>query len=128
MANEKLIAHHMKQLGCTREEALEVIAYDEAVEKGQATPYDLTAEQKKVQKEMTTTGTRKTTKTVKTERKRTENTTKSTIIAEISQFLSTLQAETCENVQITNAERTISFVVGDNSYELSLIQHRKPKN
>ena len=123
MANETLIAKHMKNLGCTREEALEIIAYDEAVDKGLPTEYDLTPEQKKVQKEMTKVGTREV--KGKVERKRAENTTKSGIIAELSQFLPTIG---CENVEITNKESAIAFIVGENSYELTLIQHRKPKN
>ena len=42
----------MKKLGCTEEEALDLIAYDKAVDKGQKTQYDLTDEQKKVEKAM----------------------------------------------------------------------------
>jgi hypothetical protein len=33
----------------------------------------------------------------------------------------------CENVTITNAERQISFKIGENDYELTLVQKRKPK-
>ena len=32
-----------------------------------------------------------------------------------------------ENVEITNAERMIAFSIGDEKYEITLIQKRKPK-
>lgn len=34
----------------------------------------------------------------------------------------------CENVNVTNIEKEISFNIGENSYSLSLICHRKPKS
>jgi hypothetical protein len=34
----------------------------------------------------------------------------------------------CENVEITNKERQIAFKIGENCYELTLVQKRKPKN
>ena len=33
----------------------------------------------------------------------------------------------CENVEITNKERQIAFKIGENAYELTLVQKRKPK-
>lgn len=48
---EAQIAKHMKILNCTRDEAIEVIKYDELIDKGKD-PLPLTAEQEKVSKEM----------------------------------------------------------------------------
>ena len=83
--DEKRILDLMKSLGCTREEAVQVIAEDEAIDKGEKL-YELTAEQKKVAKSMTATGTRKSSGTVKRERKPDEE--KQEIIAKIADFLS----------------------------------------
>ena len=45
------IANLMLHLKCTEAEAEDIIAYDEAVDKGEPTKYDLTAEQMKATKE-----------------------------------------------------------------------------
>ena len=51
MANAKA-ERLMKTLGCTEEEALDIIQYDRLVDQGKPTRYDLTEEQKKVEKAM----------------------------------------------------------------------------
>ena len=48
----------MLHLKCTEAEAEDIIAYDEAVDKGEPTKYDLTAEQMKATKEYSIAGTR----------------------------------------------------------------------
>ena len=35
---------------------------------------------------------------------------------------------TVENLEITNKERQIAFKIGENSFEITLIQKRKPKS
>ena len=55
------------------------------------------------------------------------NPVKQTIIAEIEQFLLKNDAICAENVEITNKERQIAFKIGENDYELTLVQKRKPK-
>ena len=42
------VANLMLHLKCTETEAEDIIAYDEAVDKGEPTKYDLTAEQKNI--------------------------------------------------------------------------------
>ena len=49
------------------------------------------------------------------------------IIAELAKFLTENSENACENVEITNKERQIAFKIGENAYELTLIQKRKPK-
>ena len=61
-------------------------------------------------------------------RSRKENPTKAGIIAEIAKFLEENSENACENVEITNKERQIAFKIGENCYELTLVQKRKPKN
>ena len=60
-------------------------------------------------------------------RERKANPTKGGIIAEIAAFLSEKSEFATENVEITNKERMIAFKIGDESYEITLIQKRKPK-
>lgn len=56
------------------------------------------------------------------------NPTKASIIAEIVQFLGEKSENAVENLQILNKERQISFTIGTETYELTLVQKRKAKN
>lgn len=115
-----------KILEVSEEEALEILAYDEAVEKGTATDYDYTPEEKKVAKQMRGTGTRKvpTVYNLENGRQRKENPTKEAIIAELAKFLAEQSENACENVEIVNKTRMISFAIGEKSFELSLVEKR----
>lgn len=115
----------MRLLGCSEAEADDIIASDKAIDKGEKVDFDLTPEQQREVKKYRAVGTRKTDKTQPSERKRKENPTKATVIAEIARFLS---ENGYESVEITNKERQIAFKVGENAYEFTLVQKRKPKN
>ena len=114
----------MRILNCSEEEALQVLADDKAIDQGQRMSFDLSAEEEKKAKKYANTGTRKASNTSKV---RKENPTKSGIIAEIATFLMENSDFSPENVEITNKERQIAFKIGDNAYELTLVQKRKPK-
>ena len=122
--NEKRIAELMKNLGCTREEAISVIEEDEAIDKmsSKEVNADLTPDQKKAMKAATKTGTRKTSGTVKRERKPDEE--KEEIIAKIADFLAKIDGF---DVEIIKKEREISLLIGENDYSITLIKHRPPK-
>lgn len=122
--NEKRIAELMKNLGCTREEAISVIEEDEAIDKmtSKEVNADLTPDQKKAMKAATKTGTRKTSGTVKRERKPDEE--KEEIIAKIADFLAKINGF---DVEIIKKEREISLLIGENDYSITLIKHRPPK-
>lgn len=112
----------MEKLGITEEEALELMAYDKAVDRGEKTEFDLSKEQQAVVKKMTITHGRQTTGETKP-RTRKENATKGGLIAKLAKFMQ----ENAENVVITNKERQISFQIGEDMFELTLVQKRKPK-
>lgn len=114
----------MEFLGVDAETAEQVLADDKAIDKGEPMPFDLTAEQEKVARKAVR-GERKAPTVYKfNTRQRKENTTKSALIADLAVFL----AEKAENVQILNKERLISFKIGENDFEITLTQKRKPKN
>ena len=117
----------MQNLGLTSEEADQLLADDKAIDKGEKMPFDLTAEQQKVAKTFTvsTTKTKKAPTVYKFERKKTENVPKAEIIAKIEQLLT---ENGYENVKILNKERQIAFTNGENDFEITLTQNRKPKN
>lgn len=125
--NEKTIADYMKRNKCNREEAIDLIKYDIAVESGEDTEYDLTAEQEANVKEMTRKVEHaKQDKGVKRERK--PNELKEAIVAEIAEFLrEDAQGQAYEEVEITNVSRMIAFSVNDKRFELTLVEKRPPK-
>ena len=119
--DEKRIQSLIKTLHCTREEAIQVILDDEEIDKG-AKLFELSAEQKKAAKAMTSTGTKKQGASVKRERKPDDE--KAEIIAEIAGFLTKIDGF---DVEIIKKEREISLIVGENDYSITLTKHRPPK-
>lgn len=130
MATETQVHKLMRILGISEEEALQVIADDKAIDRGERMSFDLPIELEKEAKKLANVTTRKTPTVYNfdtSKKKRKENPTKSGIISEIAKFLEEKSENACENVKITNAERQISFAIGENSYEFTLVQKRKPK-
>ena len=119
----------MRLLDCSEEEALDVVETDEIIDKGGLTPYDLTKEQEKIAMKMSAVNERTAKNQAENKRGkvRAENPTKSGIISNLAEFLTEMSNFLCENVEITNKERQIAFTCGENSYELTLVQKRKPK-
>lgn len=118
----------MRLLDCTEEEALDVIRTDEIIDKGGRTEYDLPIAEEKAALKIGRVDERKAKSADNKRGKvRTENPTKSGIIAEIAEFLTEKSQFACENVEITNKERQIAFKIGENAYEITLVQKRKPK-
>lgn len=119
----------MRLLDCTEEEALDVIRTDEIIDKGGRTEYDLPIAEEKAALKIGRIDERKAKSADNKRGKvRAENPTKSGIITEIAEFLTEKSQFACENVEITNKERQIAFKIGENAYEFTLVQKRKPKN
>ena len=130
--DEAQISRIMSGLKCPRDEAIEIFLADKAIDRGERMAFDLDPETEKMAKKMANVTERKRkTPTIynfdTTNKKRKENPTKSGIISEIAKFLQENSENACENVNITNPERQIAFTIGENSYEFTLVQKRKPK-
>jgi hypothetical protein len=117
----------MKNLGVSAEEADEILMADKQIDRGERMAFDLDPQKEKLAKKMANTHTRTVYNFDTKNRKRKENPTKGGIISELARFLTENSENACENVEITNKERQIAFKVGENSYELTLVQKRKPK-
>lgn len=128
MTAEKQIENIMVNLKCTREEAEDVIKWDKVIDQGGRTPYDLDPEAEKMAKKMANVRERKkpTVYDFK-QRERKANPTKGGIISELHKFLVEMSEFATENVEITNKERQIAFKIGEDAFELTLVQKRKPK-
>ena len=113
----------MNILKCSYEEAYQVVLDDEAVDRGEALPWDLTPEQLKESKKARQADRAKPKEKVKRERKANEN--KQIIIADLLNFFQ--ENEEFENVEVLNAERQIAFSLGGKKYELTLVEKREKK-
>ena len=124
--NERTIADYMKRNKCDRDEAIDIIKYDIAVESDEETEYDLSAEQQENVKKMMRKTDHAKIGNVKRERK--PNELKEAIIKELAEFLrEDAQGQVYESVDITNVSRQIAFAVGDKRFELTLVEKRPPK-
>jgi len=121
------IARIMQGLKCSKEEAQEILAYDKAVDHNEKTEYDLPQAKLEVARKFAHTGTRKPTTYNFPKKERKSNATKAGIIAELFDFLTKNSDFTVENAEITNKERQIGFKIGEETFELTLVQKRKPK-
>ena len=113
----------MNILKCSYEEAYQIVLDDEAVDRGEPLPWDLTPEQMKASKKARQADHAKPKEKVKRERKK--NDVKETLISDLANFLE--EQEKYSSVEITNAERQIAFVLGDLKFELTLVQKREKK-
>ena len=123
---ETLVQKHMRLLGISEEEAKALIEADKAIDKGEKMDFDLAPEQAKNAKKYTKTGAKKSTvykfDTEKAKNRKKDD-EKGEFISKIAEFI----GKFVQNVEIVNAEREISFEIGENSYSLTLTKHRKPK-
>ena len=62
----------------------------------------------------------------KVERKREPNETKRAIISLLINAIN--EIEGVENAKITNVEKYIDFAIGDRTFTINLVEHRKPKH
>lgn len=123
--DEKLIAKYMRNLNLSREEAIALIADEEA----DNLP-ELTTEQKKVEKEMMRADRKPETKPRKRERK--VDNDKRTLIDGFVWALTTDIDQPGDNinaddVRVINPEREIEFVYNGSRYRLTLSKPRKEK-
>lgn len=124
---EAQIAKAMKELDLTREEALEMLAEDDEIEKG-ADLHPLTREQEEVAKKMRKADRAPTVYNWQKKRERKPNEVKREIIDDLFSFMCENWTEIAENGNISNAERQIDFNLQGKSFSLTLTEHRKPKN
>ena len=123
----------MRVLDVSAEEADEILKADKAIDRGERVSFDLSPEKEKLAKKFANVDTKQRKKPTVYNldargKARKENPTKALIIAELAKFLTENSENACEMVEITNKERQIAFKIGENAYELTLVQKRKPKS
>ena len=115
---EERIKNLMKALVCTREEALEIIADDEAIDKGEKL-FELSAEQKKASKQARQSSRKVTEKKAKRERK--VDTDKQTLF----KILIDTFGEIGDNLEIINQDRELEFKFNERKFKIVLSAPRK---
>lgn len=119
---------NLMRLGMSEKAALDVIDADHEIDRGIRQEFDLDEETEKMAKKYANSTTKKKPTVYEfTKRERKANPTKAGIISELAKFLEEASEYATENVEITNKERQISFSIGDDKFELTLVQKRKPK-
>lgn len=114
----------MKTLDISEAEAKEILAYDDDVDKGKKTEFDLTPQQEKETRKYRQAERKPTVYNFKTKRERKPDFEKQQIITEIADFLS---EKDDYDVSIIKKEREISLIIGSNDYSITLTKHRPPK-
>lgn len=117
---EQEIKKQMDANHCTREEALDILAWDYDIDHGDKEKGAPTEEQKKLIKKLTR-GERKATRTVKRERKVDADK------LEIIQVLDDALSDIADNVEERKNETDIHFTYNGCEYSVKLTKHRKPK-
>lgn len=127
--NRKSVENLMALLNCTEAEAKDILKTDKEIDQGKRVYFDLSPEKEKEAKRFANSTEKKKPANYQfKKRERKENTTKAEIIAQIATFLMENEELSLENVEIINKERQIIFKCGEESFDLTLIQKRKPKN
>lgn len=109
--NEQIEA--MKRLGMSEAEIADVLESDKRIDKGEKL-FELTAEQKQVEKKAKSTGTRTVYNFQKRERKADNDK------REIIQCLDDALCCLVDDVKVTNPEREILFIYNDKKYKVVL--------
>jgi len=119
----------LMRLGMSEQAALDVIDCDHEIDRGIEQDFDLDKETEKMAKKYANATTKKKPTVYEfTKRERKANPTKAGIIAELAKFLTEDSEYATENVEITNKERMIAFSIGEDKFEVTLVQKRKPKS
>ena len=142
ISNKQLMA--FKKLGYSDEQIQQMLLDDKRIDRGEVLDWDLSPEEHKKAMKYANVQEKKAKPAEKAEKsekkggkaynfdtstkKRKENPTKANIIALLATILGENSDFCAENVEITNKERQIAFIVGENAFELTLVQKRKPKN
>lgn len=115
MLDEKLIAKHMKALDISREEAIQLIESDKAIDKGEKL-FELDESLQKGAKKARQVSRKKgDTTTAKKEKK-----AKPEKVEICSAMITGLQALQVENLEIVNAEREFTFKHNGTKYKVTL--------
>lgn len=122
---EQRINELMTLLGCSEDEAKDIIETDKAIDRGERVYFDLDKAKEKEAIKMANVGTRKKPAVYDfSKRERKADTTKEGVIQQIADFLT---ENGYADVEIVNKSKLITFKIGTDTYKFDLIRQRQPK-
>ena len=120
--SDEWIDKQCELLNISIQEAVDMYLADNGVvENSEQNELDTKAKKVKINHGATESKERK-----KVERKREPNETKRAIISSLINAVN--EIEGVENAKITNVEKYIDFAIGDRTFTINLVEHRKPKH
>ena len=120
--SDEWIDKQCELLNISIQEAVDMYLADNGVvENSEQNELDTKAKKVKINHGATESKERK-----KVERKREPNETKRAIISSLINAIN--EIEGVENAKITNVEKYIDFAIGDRTFTINLVEHRKPKH
>lgn len=122
LADEQKINDLMRKLSISRDEAIDIVNADNEIEKGEKL-FELTDEQKAVEKKMRSVGKKVDAYGKTTERKRKADEDKRKLIEVINESLSQIDI----NAEVTNIERQLDFVYNGRNFRIVLSAPRGSK-
>jgi hypothetical protein len=124
--DENRVTFLMQKLRIPREEAIDMIKYDDDVNHERKTKHDLSREQKAIVQDMTRHCDHK--KYGEGRHGHRQNDLKISIMNEIASFLrDDAQNQVYEDIELTNPTRMMHFRVDDKEFDLQLIEKRGPQ-
>lgn len=120
--NEDKILEMMKKLDISREDAIELLNYDDDVDHNKVKD-NLTKEQKQAVKKYSSVGRAVNAYGKTVTRTKKADLTKQKIIEIIAKALQDAEIDT----KVTNVEKYIDIVLNDEEYTINLVKHRKGK-
>ena len=122
MMNSAQIENIMKSLDCTKEEAIEILEADDAIEHGEKL-FELTDAQKQISKAARSVDRKPAEAGSKQKRERKADQTKRDLITILNEALSEIADDS--SIEITNIERQLDFTVEGRRFRVVLSAPRK---
>ena len=118
---EELIQKHIDLLGCSYEEAAQIVADDEVIDKGGRCDWEPTVEEEKAMRKATKLAVDRKRPAGPVKREKKENAPKRALMAIVEEAL----REAGIAVDVTNPERLMAFEYEGQKFEFTLTQKRK---
>ena len=114
---ENQVEKIMKALGCTKEEAEQVIEDDKAIDRGEKL-FQLSEEQEKASKKARGIGTKAQSDKPRAKREKKADNDKAMLIETIKQAL--MNADGVANIEVTNSEREMTLTCNERKFKIAL--------
>ena len=124
---EELIQSHMNTLGCTREEAIDLIECDDEIDRGNTELFALTPEQKKTIRALTKADRDPEKVTTRKPRERKVDSAKHTVYGWIFHLMRGMQSNDLISDLAVKEDAELSFMHEGAEFTIKIVKHRPKK-